>query len=167
MVLMKPALDTRFGATTIRSRAGLEIDADILLAPNSVIAPQVLTGAACVLVDEAQFLSEQVIDQLRRIAYSLDIPVICYGLRADFTCKLFTGSRRLFEVADTIEEVKTTCTFCNRKATTNLKHLNGVAVADGPSIELGGEERFLPACFGCYEAQLAKFRARESIAANE
>ena len=105
-------------------------------------------------MDEAQFLSKSVIDQLRAIASVQNIPVICYGLRTDFRGNLFEGSKRLFEVADSIEEIKTTCTFCNRKAIFNLKLVEGKPTLTGPSIELGAEEKYLPACASCYREQL-------------
>ncbi len=114
-----------------------------------------LAGLNCILVDEAQFLSTSVIDQLREISWKMDIPIICYGLRSDFRANLFEGSRRLLEVADSIEEVKTTCAFCNRKAVMNLKHVNGVATTQGPSIDLGSEEKYFPACFRCYQEQVS------------
>ncbi len=81
------------------------------------------------------------------------IPVICYGLRTDFRSNLFEGSRRLMELADSIEEVKATCHFCNRKSIMNLRHVNGVATFDGPSILLGADESYFPACYHCYDAQ--------------
>lgn len=158
VALMKPGLDIRFGETAIRSRAGLEDTADILLSPDSVIDTTPLVGLNCILVDEAQFLSTSVINQLREISWKMDIPIICYGLRSDFRANLFEGSRRLLEVADSIEEVKTTCAFCNRKAVMNLKHVNGVATTQGPSIDLGSEEKYFPACFRCYQEQVSGTR---------
>lgn len=155
VVLVKPALDTRFGADRIRSRAGLERDADLLVEPETRLDPEFFRGAACVLVDEAQFLSSYLVDQLRDLTRSLEIPVICYGLRTDFRTRAFAGSLRLLELADTIEEIKTTCAFCNRKAIFNLKHLNGRATLAGPSVELGAEEKYLPACDSCYHDELA------------
>jgi thymidine kinase len=109
---------------------------------------------SCVLVDEAQFLAPKHIDQLRAITNLWNVPVICYGLRTDFRTHLFPGSRRLMEVADTIEEVKTTCQICNRKAVFNLKHVNGKADISGPVIQLGAEEKYFPACFTCYRDSL-------------
>jgi thymidine kinase len=108
------------------------------------------------LVDEAQFLSCKLVEQLRDLSLDLGIPVICYGLRSDFRGELFVGSKRLFELADAVEEVKSTCAFCNKKATMNLKHINGVPSIEGASVELGGEEKFLPACFTCYRDALHK-----------
>ncbi len=165
VLLMKPSLDTRFGASKIRSRAGLDTDADLLLHPDTRLDDDDFRGLHCALVDEAQFVSPAVIDQLRRITLELEVPVICYGLRTDFRGQLFDGARRLFEMADTIEEVKTTCAFCNRKAIMNLKHTNGVATIDGPSIDLGAEEKYYPACFRCYTSQLAAAGRRVAAAA--
>lgn len=154
VLVMKPALDDRFGENTIKSRAGLERDADILLQQDTDFQPEQFEGINCILVDEAQFLSQHVINQLRALAIDLDIPVICYGLRSDFRTELFEGSRRLFELADEISEIKTTCFFCNRRALFNLKFLNGKPTIEGPSIELGAEEKYLPACAGCYAEKL-------------
>ncbi len=149
-LLMKPALDNRFGRQTVVSRAGLERTADLLLEPDTVLEPGLFDGVDCVLVDEAQFLSVPVIEQLREVTTNLNLPVICYGLRGDFRTKLFDGSRRLMELADRIEEIKTTCAFCNRKGIINLKLLDGEPTLDGPSIELGAEEKYLPCCYNCY-----------------
>lgn len=154
VLLIKPALDVRFGTSSIKSRAGLEQDADLLVHDKTKIADGALQGISCILVDEAQFLSTAFINQLREIAVHKNIPVICYGLRADFRSHLFEGSKRLLELADTIEEVKTTCAFCNRKAIMNLKHCNGKATIEGPSVDLGAEEKYFPACYSCYHAQL-------------
>jgi thymidine kinase len=163
VLLMKPSLDTRFGEAKIRSRAGLDCEADLLLHPDTRLNDQDFRGLNCVLVDEAQFVSPAVIDQLRRITLELQVPVICYGLRTDFRGQLFDGARRLLEMADSIEEVKTTCAFCNRKAIMNLKHSNGVATVEGPSIDLGAEEKYFPACYACYTAQLAEAGHRASV----
>lgn len=100
----------------------------------------------CVLVDEAQFLHPDVIDLLRQIASS-GTPVICYGLRADFQSHLFPGSKRLFEVADSIEEVKTTCARCSRKATQNKR-----LVASQEQILVGGDESYEGVCWAHFGA---------------
>jgi thymidine kinase len=155
VIVIKPALDDRFGVTVVKSRAGLERDADLLVEPDSVLNEADFEGVHCVLVDEAQFLSAALIEQLRRFATHHDIPVICYGLRSDFRTKLFEGSQRLLELADEISEIKTTCYFCNRRALFNLKLANGRPTVEGPSVELGAEERYLPACAGCYAEKLA------------
>lgn len=155
-LLIKPALDTRFGLNEIRSRAGLEEKADILVHAHSSLDMGEFEGAHCVLVDEVQFLSVQIVEQLRSIASDLRIPVICYGLRTDFKTRAFPASARLMEIADSIEEVKTTCAFCAKKATLNLKHSDGVATLDGPAVDLGAEEKYYPACYSCYTSQLQK-----------
>lgn len=152
--LIKPELDTRWDVATVRSRAGLEQKADLLVTPTTKLDLDILEGMDCILVDEAQFLSADLIDQLRNITEAMDIPVICYGLRTDFRTALFPGSRRLLEVADAIEEIKTTCAFCNRKAIYNLKLLNDKPTLSGPSIDLGAEEKYLPSCHRCYRAKL-------------
>ena len=93
-------------------------------------------------------------DRLRSISIEQDIPIICYGLRTDFKSRLFEGSRRLLEVADSLEEIKTTCGFCNRKAVFNLKSVDGFYVQTGPQIQLGKDETYTPSCAGCYRHRL-------------
>lgn len=149
-VLIKPKTDTRFGASVVKSRAGLHVEADYILSPNQIIPASALEETHCILIDEVQFFSESFIEQLREITSNNDIPVICYGLRTDFKTKSFPGSLRLFELADTIEEIKTTCTFCNSKAVFNLKTLDGKATFTGPQVDLGAEEKYLPTCASCY-----------------
>lgn len=154
ILLIKPALDIRFGKNNIKSRAGLEQEADILVDHKTNLLILDFTGIDCLLIDEAQFLPLTVVDQLRHITYEHGIPVICYGLRTDFRTHLFEGSKRLMEVADSIEEVKSTCHFCNRKAIMNLKHSDGRATTQGPTVDLGAEEKYYPACYTCYSDQL-------------
>jgi thymidine kinase len=150
VVVIRPRLDERFGAETVGSRTGLSREADMLVDPGTRLDRSAIAGAACVLVDEAQFLSAALIDQLREITWDLDVPVICYGLRTDFRTRAFEGSARLLEVADAIEEVKTVCHFCNRKAVFNLRISEAGAETDGPQIELGADERYRPVCGPCY-----------------
>ncbi len=154
--LIKPSLDDRFGAAVIKSRAGLERTADLCVGPNSSIDTSLLTNIDCVLVDECQFLSESLVHQLRNITVDLDIPVICYGLRTNFKTRLFEGSKRLLEIADSIEEIKTTCAFCNRKAVFNLKLREGSACTSGAEIELGAENLYQPVCCRCYEERVGQ-----------
>jgi thymidine kinase len=149
-VLIKPKTDTRFGANVVKSRAGLHVEADYILMPNEEIPESALTNTHCILVDEAQFFSASFIEELRDIASSRNIPIICYGLRTDFKTKAFEGSQRLLELADTIEEIKTTCTYCNKKAVFNLKSVDGKPVFKGEQLELGAEEKYVPTCANCY-----------------
>jgi thymidine kinase len=150
VLLMKPRLDDRFSAKAIVSRAGLEAEADWLVEENTVLEPARFDGLDCVLVDEAQFLSVALIEQLRQLTLSHNVPVICYGLRTDFRTKLFPGSQRLLELADSIEEVKVTCQFCNKKALFNMRLLNGKPTTEGPQVQLGGDESYMPACPRCF-----------------
>ncbi len=154
VILIKPELDNRFGKENIKSRAGLEMTADLLVQPETDLLELSLEGISCLLVDEAQFLAKHHIEQLRAMTLLCNTPVICYGLRTDFRGYLFEGSLRLMELADSIEEIKATCYFCNRKSIMNLKHLDGKGSLDGPSVQLGSEERYLPACFSCYTTEL-------------
>ncbi|MEZ4743504.1 MAG: thymidine kinase [Bdellovibrionota bacterium] len=159
VLLIKPKIDDRYGKNIVRSRAGLEKKADLLVDEEShkTVPMSLFEGASCVVVDEAQFLDATFIDLLRSISLELNIPVICYGLRTDFRRNLFAGSRRLLELADAIEEVKTVCNYCNSKAVYNLKLLNGNPTTEGPQIELGAEESYLPVCGNHYEMQFADY----------
>jgi len=145
--VMKPQMDTRFGEDAVGSRAGLSRKADMLLTDDSTFSAKDLVDVSCIFVDEAQFLHPRVVERLRSVATDFAIPVICYGLRTDFRSRLFPGSKRLMELADTIEEVKTTCTFCNRKATMNLKSVDGKETMNGPTVCLGGDEMYVPSCY--------------------
>ena len=151
VLLMKPRTDDRFGANTVRSRAGLSYEADLLLDEDTELSAELWDGLHCVLVDEGQFLSPTMVERLRSITHKYNVPVIAYGLRTDFRTQLFPGSRRLMELADAIEEIKTTCMFCNRKAVFNLRHDSaGRALIDGPQVSLGAEANYSPVCHGCY-----------------
>jgi thymidine kinase len=149
VLILKPEIDTRFGYGIIKTRIGIERDADVLLqdAPHIFDIPD---NTACILVDEAQFLSVEWVNYLRSVSTEYDIPVICFGLKANFKSELFPATKRLFEVADKIEEIKTVCSFCTRKATQNLKFIDGRPATKGPSIELGAEEKYQPVCWECY-----------------
>jgi thymidine kinase len=154
VLLLKPKLDDRFGARDVASRAGLRAEADLLVDANSELDPRTFDGIDCVLVDEAQFLSPRVIEQLRTLTKTHNMPVICYGLRTDFRTRLFPGSQRLLELADAIEEVKVTCQFCNRKAIYNMRFAAGQPTLSGAQVELGAEESYLPVCFKCWDERL-------------
>ena len=154
VLLIKPSIDDRFGAENIQSRVGISRKADICVHADTILNYRDFRNIDCVLVDECQFLSEFLIHQLRNITVDLDIPVICYGLRTNFKTRLFEGSKRLLELADAIEEVKTTCAFCNRKAVFNIKLKHGSAMTDGAEIELGTEDLYRPTCCQCFEERI-------------
>jgi len=155
-ILMKPSVDTRFGDQTINSRAVEGQKVDILLTPDiDSFSDLKIDNTSCVLVDEAQFLSELNVDALRELTKK--VPVICYGLRTDYKSRLFSGSKRLMEIADTIEEIKTVCLCCCKKAIINCKFYTEegarVIVKDGSSEpDLGAEEKYIPMCWACWNS---------------
>jgi thymidine kinase len=155
VLVLKPTLDTRYSERGVVSRAGLERDADLTLDADATLTARDVEGVACVLVDEAQFLSEHVVEQLRELTLTAEVSVIAYGLRTDFRGRLFDGSRRLLELADSIEEIKTTCAECNAKAVFNLKIVDGHPTADGPAVELGGDDLYRGVCYRHYHDHLA------------
>ena len=150
VMLMKPRLDDRFGATRIASRSGLSAEADLLVDETTPLPPSLFEGYHCVLVDEAQFLAPEAVLALRRATIDPGVPVICYGLRTDFRTRLFPGAQRLMELADRIEEVKVTCQYCNGKAICNLRMADGKAAVDGPTVQLGDTE-YHPVCWRHYD----------------
>jgi thymidine kinase len=162
VLLMKPRLDTRFGAEKISSRCGLEADADLMVDDDAELDPRDFAGLDCILVDEAQFLTPRVIEDLRRITVDPGIPVICYGLRTDFRTKLFPAAQRLMELADRIEEVKVTCQYCAKKAICNLRFVNGTPTVVGPQIQLGADEHYAPVCWGHYDEATRQANAEHS-----
>jgi len=153
VMVLKPRLDSRFGAGSVTSRAGLSTDADMLLDADTLLETSAFEGCHCILVDEAQFLSTFVIDQLRLLTKAVPVPVICYGLRTDFKMMLFEGSKRLLELADCIEEVKCTCQFCNRKAVFNMRFIGEEPARSGEQIQLG-DTNYFPLCFTCFDDRL-------------
>jgi thymidine kinase len=156
IVVMKPAIDDRDGKGIVSSRAGLSCDVDILVRPDisllSLLSGK-LNKISCILVDEVQFLTKENIDELRILAD--ECPVICYGLRTDYKSHLFPGSQRLLELCDSIEEIKTICVSCSKKAVMNAKFIvkGGVReIIKGGSDEpdLGSEEKYQAMCWSCW-----------------
>lgn len=150
VLIGKPAVDDRFGKGVVESRAGLRAEADILMDLATDFSPSRFAGVDCVLVDEAQFLDPAHVVRLRGLTIDPGVPVICYGLRTDFRGQLFPGSAKLMALADSIEEIKTTCRYCNRKATMNMRLMDGNPVFHGDQIQLGGDDTYVPACYACY-----------------
>jgi len=156
ILVIKPSADTRDGADIIKSRAGLErkcvsVDADFNLYElvskfNQIKSATLEEGIKWVLVDECQFLAEEQVDQLSDIVDFLGINVICYGLRTDFKSKLFPASKRLFELADRIEEIKTSCK-CGDKASINARFSpEGKIITEGSQILVGGDDLYHAIC---------------------
>ena len=150
--LIKPSADTRDGAEILRSRIGLEAQVEVI-PPDVDIYARFLGGKArrsdVIIVDECQFMTEKQIDQLRAIVDEHNIPVMCFGLRTDFQTRLFPGSRRLMEIADTIQEIKTICD-CGAKATVNARVNDGYIVTEGAQVVLGGNDSYIAMCHKCY-----------------
>ncbi len=149
--LIKPAIDVRDGVSVIRSRIGLSAHADIIDPQTDVFEEYKKHGDCDVIItDECQFFTTAQIDQLRKIVDKLDVPVLCYGLRTDFLTHTFEGSRRLFEVADSITEIKTICS-CGKKAIVNARiDGEGKIVTEGGQILLGGNSTYVAMCHSCW-----------------
>ena len=151
--LIKPSADVRDGAATLRSRIGLEAQVEVIPPEIDVLERFVREKeGSCdvIIVDECQFLTEAQIDQLRDIVDEHNVPVMCFGLRTDFQTKLFPGSLRLMEVADTIQEIKTICD-CGAKATVNARiDGDGHIVTQGAQVVLGGNDSYIAMCHKCY-----------------
>ncbi|RDV07048.1 thymidine kinase [Sphingorhabdus pulchriflava] len=144
------ALDDRYGQGYVTSRIGLQTEAHKFSPEtdlwNDIISEHQNNHLACVLIDEAQFLSREQVLQLARIADEAGIPVLCYGLRTDFAAELFPGSAALLGIADALVELKAVC-HCGRKSTMNLRvDAEGHAVIDGKQTEIGGNDRYVSMC---------------------
>ena len=140
-IMLKPRLDTRDGERVVASRSGLTAPCYYMEEIDTLD----LTNVDCVIVDEAQFLTKEQVEKLTRIVDEDNIPVIAYGLRADFRGELFEGSTWLMAWADSVEEVKTVC-WCGRKATYNARLWNGKVIKTGEKIMLGGNESYIALC---------------------
>ena len=176
--LIKPQTDTRDDytdesgkiVTVVKSRIGLEAPANVIK-DNADITELFKTASADIVIndnvvktqkidviicDECQFFTEDQIDQLKYIAENENVPVICFGLRSDFRTKLFPGSKRLFEIADSITEVKSICE-CGKKAIVNARFDgNGNIVTDGAQVEIGGNEKYKSMCWSCWQKLINK-----------
>lgn len=150
VIIIKPKIDNRYSQDMVASRTGMKIKADILVEEKTELRNINVKDLSCILVDECQFLEPKHIDQLREL--TLYVPVICYGLRSDYRTNLFPASRRLMELADSIEEIKTTCINCNSKAIINAKlKENKRIIKEGTKVvEVGGDELYQPMCWYCW-----------------
>lgn len=143
--LIKPEIDTRDIENLVKSRIGIESESYILLRDQSPMEIVSNSNPNCVIIDEAQFLSRDQVLDLCDIVDDHGIPVICYGLRADFTGQLFSGSQALFVLADSIEEIKTIC-FCGKKAIMNMRLEDGIPIFEGDQVKIGGNESYISVC---------------------
>ena len=158
--LIKPAVDTRDGTNTLKSRIGLSAEADTIGENESILTLlREKTEVDVIISDECQFFTERQIDELREIVDFRGIPVMCFGLRTDFKTRLFEGSRRLFEVADSITEIKTICS-CGRKATVNARvDDQGFIITEGQQVLLGSDDRYLAMCHKCFSEAIRDKKA--------
>ena len=150
--LIKPSLDDRDGADTVKSRIGLKAEAVVISNDTDIFTEfQKYSDCHVIIADECQFFTKEQINQLRKIVDELNIPVLCFGLRTDFLTNLFEGSRRLFEIADSITEIKTICS-CGEKATVNARiGENGQVITEGGQILIGGNDSYIAMCHACWQ----------------
>ncbi|MBR6028496.1 MAG: thymidine kinase [Clostridia bacterium] len=141
VLMVKPKLDNRDGERTVMSRSGLKAECTFM----EELTDEMVRNVGCVIVDEAQFLTKQQVEYLVHLVDDLNLPVIAYGLRADFQGNFFEGSQWLMAWADTIEEVKTIC-WCGKKATCNARVVDGRVVKQGDQIVLGGNGQYVSLC---------------------
>lgn len=164
--LIKPAIDDRDDYTDengnrvciVKSRIGLSAVADVIKSDDNIL--EIFEEKAknqpidVIICDECQFLTAAQVDNLKYITEFCDTPVLCFGLRSDFQTKLFEGSRRLFEIADSISEVKSVCK-CGKKAIVNARiNENGQIVVQGAQIEIGGNDKYESMCWGCWQKRI-------------
>jgi len=146
-IVLKPGMENRDGETIIKSRIGLSAECDTVEDFLAERTPDFhdAKDIDCILIDEAQFLTPEQVEQFAWIVDNLDIPVICYGLRTDFTGHAFPGSMRLLELADNLEEIPTIC-WCGRKARFEARVCNGKKVTEGDQVALGGNDMYISLC---------------------
>ena len=158
-ILLTAALDRRHGKGRIGSRIGLSADAFVFSNTTDMVAlvsdHRKQTTIDCVLVDEAQFLTDDQVWQLAEIVDELNIPVMCYGLRTDFQGNMFPGSARLLAIADNLREIRTIC-HCGRKATMVIRQdAAGTVIRDGAQVEIGGNEKYISLCRSHWRAAMS------------
>lgn len=162
VLVIKSIIDTK-GDDHLESRIGLKRKVDILLKNDEKVSNYmnlIENNISCILVDEAQFLREQQVDDLWSISKKLNIPVICYGLRTDFASNLFEGSKRLMELADEMEELITICE-CGKRAKFNARYVNNKFTLEGESVVIDGSLDtviYKPMCGKCYLEKLEEIR---------
>lgn len=166
---LKPVIDNREKSNVIRSRIGIERrcewiyhDTDLYALVRELFSRN-HRFIEWFLIDEAQFLTAEQVDQLSRVVDDFGSNVICYGLRTDFQSHLFEGSRRLFEIADTIDEVKSTCN-CGHKTIINARiDANGDFVEEGAQVEIGGDDRYVAVCRKCWRNKKIEQSSRDIL----
>ncbi|MCL1820255.1 MAG: thymidine kinase [Oscillospiraceae bacterium] len=148
VLLLKPAVDTR--ETNVTSRVGLSAPATLFGGNDDLYKIYEQNPCDCVIVDEAQFAGSEHIEQLRDIVDDKNVPVFCFGLRTDFRTRVFPGSLRLFELADSISEMKSICD-CGNKANVNARFVAGEIAREGEQVFIGGNESYRSMCYKCWK----------------
>ncbi|MFD1464674.1 thymidine kinase [Lapidilactobacillus mulanensis] len=158
VILMTSGVDSRDGVGYVSSRMGLRRKAEPIFAETNIFdrVQELNPDAACVLIDEAQFLQKHHVLEAAQIVDALNIPVMTFGLKNDFRNELFEGSHYLLLYADKFEEIKTICWFCHRKATMNLRIHDGKPVYEGAQVQIGGNESYYPVCRQHYNHPILK-----------
>ena len=163
--LIKPDLDNRDNyvdekgvrVTVVKSRIGLSAVADVVARDEDILrrfaSVRDSVPVDVIICDECQFLTAAQVDQMKYIAEYCDTPVLCFGLRSDFLTQLFEGSKRLFEIADSITEIKSVCR-CGKKAIVNARIADGRVVTAGEQIEIGGNDKYEGMCWGCWQQRI-------------
>lgn len=161
ILLIKPKTDTK-GNNRVLNRSGLTRKTDILLKSDDLVSKHLKDNISAILIDEAQFLTPNQVDDLYKITKINDIPVICYGLRCDFLMNAFPGSLRLLSIADSLEELKTICK-CGKKATQNLRLINGKPTFTGSQVAIDGEDKitYESVCGSCFLKMKEEFERKE------
>lgn len=166
---LKPVIDTRENKNVIRSRIGIERECEWIYQHTNLydMVKDLYRKNGIIydwfLIDEAQFLTSQQVEQLARVVDDLGSSVICYGLRTDFKSHLFEGSMRLFELADTIDEIKSTCN-CGNKTIINARiDANGHFVEEGAQVEIGGDDRYVAVCRKCWRNKRIEQSRRNTL----
>ncbi|XEC97252.1 thymidine kinase [Paenibacillus tarimensis] len=157
VLIFSPAIDTRSGEELVGSRVGFQRsaipvfdDTDLFKSIQAYQPVPEPKRIYCVLIDEAQFLKKHHVQALTRVVDELNIPVMAFGLKNDFRNQLFEGSYYLLVQADKIEEIKTICWYCDRKATMVIRFRDGQPINQGEQIQIGGNEDYKPVCRRCY-----------------
>ena len=151
VLLIKPSIDTRDGENIIQSRIGLKGEA-VILHPEDELKVSTVSNYDVIIADESQFFTPEQIERFKDIAVYCNIPVLCYGLLTDFQTKLFPGSKRLIELADSLQEIKMVCD-CGRKAQVNARLMDGFVVKQGEQVMLGGNESYKAMCYECWDSE--------------
>ena len=167
-IIIKSSIDTRDGQNKVYSRAlgdreclSISEDDNIFDIVTKYLATEIFydgCGLKWILVDESQFLTEKQVDELAEISDKYNINVLCYGLRTDFKTNLFPGSKRLFEIADGFEEIKSSC-YCGKKVIFNARmNANKEIITDGEQVEIGGDDKYVSLCRKCYYNKTGKYK---------